>query len=438
MTGEPMDRDRGSLVIALAIILILGMLASAVTLRAIGAAFISAGHQHAAAAVSQADAGLADALFRIDEGQTGSGSAFCVKPGDSKCLAASVPAAPGVSYLATQVSATDWKVESTATVNGQTAAVQGEVTQQLEYPFVLFGKRLLDFRGFASSGFSTYDPNAPGSASNPNPNGDVSIGSNGTITCNGGLGTNVAVAYYGTGGVASTGTSACGSYQSYPNLYYLPTPAAPDNPLPCPGITGTVAEGSTQTVASELGTGFPGAPTTIAAGNYLCTTPVAMKGVVTIVGAVQLNIILDGTYDSSTQALIIVGGSTGTGLTYINDPYDACLAGAITGCHPTPNLPTSQNLQILTNSTGTVGNDAGQGYYLGAILYAPLASLTQDGCKSHYYGTVVISALTCSGGPNLFVSYDSTLSTVYGPWTPGAYSQINPATFTAAMTASGL
>jgi hypothetical protein len=39
----------------------------------------------------------------------------------------------------------------------------------------------------------------------------------------------------------------------------------------------------------------------------------------------------------------------------------------------------------------------------------------------------VINVLTCDGGPHLSVSYDSALANLYGPWTAGSYTQINPA-----------
>ncbi|HMC38958.1 MAG TPA: hypothetical protein VKI19_04795, partial [Acidimicrobiales bacterium] len=247
--------ERGSLAVALSVILVLGLLSSVITIRAIGSAFISSGHQSAAAAVSQADAGLADALYRITQGSTGSGTAFCVKAGDSKCVASSVPAAPGVSYLATQVSSTDWLIRSSATVNGQTAAVQGHVTETPQYPFVLFGNTSLNFNGLASEAFSTYDPTQPSGSSNPDTTSGVSIGSNGSIVCNGGLGTNVQVVYYGTGGVSSTGTSACGTYQKYPNLFYLGVPTAPAGALSCPGIPATLGGVGVY----ELGSGYAGA-----------------------------------------------------------------------------------------------------------------------------------------------------------------------------------
>ena len=40
----------------------------------------------------------------------------------------------------------------------------------------------------------------------------------------------------------------------------------------------------------------------------------------------------------------------------------------------------------------------------------------------------MIDTLMCNGGPHLYVSYDSELGQVYGPWTPSGYTQVNPAT----------
>ena len=422
--------DRGSMVIAISVIMVLSALGAAVALRAVGAAFVSVGNQDAASAVSQADAGLADALYRIDQGTTGTGAgtAFCVEAGDPKCIAASVPAAPGVSYLATQVSGTDWLVRSVATVNGMKAAVEGHVTQQSAYPFALFGGTSLDFNGKAAQSFSSYSPSSPaGSAAgqaNPDPNGAVTVGSNGGITCPGQLGSNVTVMYYGAGGVGSTASSACGTYRSVSSRYYLSSPTAPADAFPCPG---------TGTGGTELGSGFAGAPTLLPPGTYLCNNPVTFSGVLEVGGPVQLYVILDpSTYGSSTPAVTIAPGS------YVNDRSDYCANGGATGCAVPPDLPTSQNLEIWTNGTGAFGAAAGSGFYLGAVVHAPAASVSGDGCQSHYYGSLVVDTLACTGGPGLFVSYDTSLSTDYGPWTQGAYTQINPSAFTDAMAAAGL
>lgn len=113
----------------------------------------------------------------------------------------------------------------------------------------------------------------------------------------------------------------------------------------------------------------------------------------------------------------------------MNDQSDYCAANVgAAGYSPTPDLPSAESFEIFSNTTGTVGNDAGSGYWFGGILYAPTASLTQNGCKSTYYGSLIINTLTCNGGPHLTVNYDEVLQTVYGPWTVSGYTQITPST----------
>jgi hypothetical protein len=166
-------------------------------------------------------------------------------------------------------------------------------------------------------------------------------------------------------------------------------------------------------------------------GTYLCyNQAVTIKGNLTVSGCatpslpsacVTIDIILDSATDASwvnagTATLDITAGSyvnVNTGIT--TDPPPAGVA-----------LPDATQLTIATNSTGTVGDSAGQGYYFGGVLYAPDASMTGDGCKSVYYGAAVINTLTCNGGPHLSVYYDSLLTQVYGPWTTSGYTQINP------------
>jgi hypothetical protein len=408
------DED-GNIIIAVLIIFVLVTITSALAYRVIGNQSLVLTRQNTSAGVAAADAGISDALFRLDQGTAyeGNGSEFYVKnistcSSDTRCVGQTIPGAPGVSYVARQVSSSKWVIESTGTVNGKVGAVQETVTRSQEYPFALFGNTSLTFNGNASAAFSTYNSSAVASSSNPNSSGNVAIGSNGTITCNGGLGSNVTAAYYGTGGIGSL-SSSCGTPESFSYVYNLPTPTAPASSLSCPDN-------------GNLGSGISGAPTTLSAGTYLCTSPVTISGLLNVSGPVSLYIILDpSVYGSSTNALTITRNS------YVNDMSDYCAANSnASGCSPTPDLPNSEYLQILTNSNGTVGNDNGQGYDFGGILYAPQASLTQDGCKSQYYGSVTINTLTCNGGPHLYVSYDTQLNNLYGAWTAGDYTVISP------------
>jgi len=133
---------------------------------------------------------------------------------------------------------------------------------------------------------------------------------------------------------------------------------------------------------------------------------------------VQLYVILPSPLSSSTNAVYIASGS------YINDAYDQlnCASDPQLSC----SLPVASDFEIFTNSNGTVGDSNGTGYFFGGILYAPAASLTEDGCKSHYYGSVVVYAFTCNGAPNFSFSYDNAELTDYGAWTQGTYSQVPP------------
>ena len=409
---DPRSRDeRGSLIIVMIIILVLVTVTAAVAVRVIGNETVVLTHQGTASAVSGANAGISDALFRLDQGTQN--TTFCINAsnvGDTHCLGTTIPGAPNVSYVATEVNSAKWTIDAIDTVNGHQGAIQETVARSAQYPFALFGNTSLTFNGNASGSFSTYNDTQTASSSNPDTSGNVAIGSNGSITCNGGIGSNVQTDYYGSSSISNIQNSSCGSPQGYSYTYYLPTPTAPASSLPCPNN-------------GSLGSGISGAPTSLSAGTYLCTTPVTINGLLQVTGQVSLYIILNpSTYGSSSAALTITAGS------YVNDMSDYCASAgsSASGCTPTPDLPVAANFQVLTNSDGQVGFSNGHGYDFGGVLYAPQAYLTEDGCKSQYYGSVVINTLTCNGGPHLYVSYDSELGQIWGPWQASGYTQVNP------------
>ena len=413
--------------VVIAVVLVVSLLASAMAFRSVGSAFIAGGRQSGASAVSQADAGLADALYRIDQGSGGTGgsTSFCVKAGNENCLAGSVPAAPGVSYVASQLSSTDWVVDSLATVNGQTAAVEGHVTQQPAYPFALFGNESLQFAGSTPPAFSTYSSSAPAGAGNPDTSAPVTVASNGRITCSGAFSGKATVEYFAGGGVTSTGSAGsapCGTYQSSATRYYVPAVDPPASASACPG--GGLGGG-------YFGSGNAGAPTSLAAGTYLCTSPLNISGYLKVLGPIQIYVVLDQSlYGTGTAAITIAPGS------YVNDQADYCAGGGSDSCGGSITLAPSRNLEIFTDDPGEIGHSSGAGFYLGALLYAPKAFLTGDACASHYYGAVVVGGVSCNGG-QMTVSYDTALGNLRGPWTAGSYVESQPSTFKNAMTAAG-
>lgn len=431
--GYPSDSDeRGSLIVVLAIILVLVLISSALVAEVAGNQQNVVARQNSASSTAAANGGLADALFRLDQGSTdeGNGTEFYVSSGsycngDSRCVATTVPGVNGVSYVARQSSATKWTIQSKGIVGGSTTAVQETLNRSALYPFALFGNTGLTFNGNASNAFGAYTTSQLSSGANPDTNASdctsgtgtscVAIGSNGTISCGGGAGglsSNVTSVYY-TGGGGISGN--CGTGSPSTSLYQLTIPTQPSTFLPCPN-GGQL--GSNQTVTGTV----PGVNAALPAGTYLCTDQeVVINGNLAVSGAVTLDILLDSTTNNSfvnsgTATLDITAGS------YVN------VSTAINSDPPPANvsLPDATLLTINSNSSGTIGDSNGHGYYFGGVLYAPDASLTGDGCKSIYYGAAVISILTCNGGPHLSVYYDNLLSGVYGPWGTSGYTQINP------------
>jgi len=449
--------ESGSLIVALAIIFVLVLVCSAVGVEVAGNQFNIVSKSNAAASVSAADAGLSDAVFRLDQLAPATGSAFCMDAtgtgslGGATCVKAQGNLL-GVSYTATpNAGGTSWTILSKAQINRIAGAVRETVNYSVKYPFAIFGNGGLDFNGQSGNTLGTYSDGNTSSLSNPDtktadcsdsdgdnaakPGSDndndsddascVQVGSNGPIKCAGGLPTNVGEVYYTGGG----GAGQCAQPIANSSKYVLSIPTAPTSgtPLTCPGTATTDSKGDT---IYQLGSGYAGGLTSIPAGTYLCqNAAIAISGNLSVGPNVLLYIILNPTTDNAfinngVQTVYIAGGSK------VNTSFDG------TAGTPTPGttLPVASALQILSNSTGTVGSANGGGangpYTFGGVVYAPDANLVGNGCKSAYYGSLTINTLTCNGGPHLQVYYDSSLSSLYGPPSISGYSQTNPQSFT--------
>jgi hypothetical protein len=429
--------ERGSLLVAIAVIFVLVMISSAIGEEVVANQHNVVSKAQSAASVSAADSGVSDALFQLDQMTPGpSDSAFCMHAGGAgtfgtaKCVHASQDLT-GVSYIATPSNnGATWSIQAKATVGGITGAVQETVNYSAAYPYAVFGNSGLDFNGMSSSGLGTYTEGKSGSSNPDTSTSDcingvgascVSVGSNGPIKCAGGLAGNVTEVYYTGGG----GASKCANPSPDTSKYALTIPSAPTSgtPLTCPGIQ--VSSGGVTTY--ELGSGYAGAPTSLSAGTYYCNdAAVDISGSLSVTGTVLLYIILDSAtnntfINSGIQTLYIAGGSE------VNTTFDGTSGVPPAGT----TLPDAGQFRVLSNSTGSVGSANGEGAYtFGGILYAPEANLVGNGCKSAYYGSLTINTLTCNGGPHLQVYYDSSLSQVYGPPAISGYAQINPQSVT--------
>lgn len=411
--------DRGNIIVAVMIIVVLVTISSALLYRVVGDARLVVAQQNTSIATAAADAAVADAMFRIDQGQVGADprtpAVFCVKAGDANCVASSITGAPGISYVARQTTidhGRKWTIDALATSGTRTGAVQQTETKNQEFPFAIFSHYLTDINGTSGGCCDVYNSSTSTTFNNTDP---IYFGTDHSIVCSGGTGSNVYLEYYdgstpncGAGGANTTATTS-----SYP----FPSTNPPSQNSGCPWAPGGTGNG----VISAATTIGPGTN-----GPYVCTTltigPNNTAVNVTLSGPVV--IYLNPT--SPGTDLTIGGGS------YVNDPWDAKSCTAISA---TCQLPVASNLVIYDNAPYTSdttplygdGNSNGNGgYFFGGVIYGPNAGMTGDGCKSTYYGSVNLDDITCNGGPHFQVHYDEGLSTVTSSWTAGQYTVLNP------------
>src|SRR5436190_4640529 len=98
---RPRD-ERGNMIVVMAVIMILMFLSIAVVARTVSGLHSTRQGQDFSSALANADAGVSDALFRIDQLGTAAATTFCVG-NNAACTRSSVPSAPGVTYTARRV-----------------------------------------------------------------------------------------------------------------------------------------------------------------------------------------------------------------------------------------------------------------------------------------------------------------------------------------------
>lgn len=404
------DTERGSLIVAVTVLMVVVALISVLSITVMGNQLVVLSRQNTSTGIAAADAGLSDALFRIDQIQqypptylapgcfvvtSGTPASGCSKVGSGVS-----GLGPGASakYVATYNAGDTWTILAAGTVHGATAAVSETLSRSAQYPYAIFGNSGLTFDGRSSGNVGTYTPGL--AAGSENANGAVEIGSNGTISCKGGLTGNVSYSIWSGGGGVSNGTDpSCQSASTAnlsvsPKLYNLVIPATPSTATPCPN---SCALGS--------GNSYP----TLAGGIYYYNHGISLNGTLSVTGPVQIYQTLATSDPAYTGTAI--GITQNSAINYAPAPAT---------------LPDATNLEIFSNSAGNVGDNSGLGYTFSGLLFAPDASLTQNGCKSVYYGALFINTLTCNGGPNLTVWYDANFRAVMGPWQTSDFAQIAP------------
>jgi hypothetical protein len=92
------------------------------------------------AALAQADGGVSDALFQLDQGQSGTFSNSGTAGGSTW------------TYTATQQDANDYTIQSVGTVNGRTHQVVANVSRVTRFDYALFGVSSISITGNCNKG----------------------------------------------------------------------------------------------------------------------------------------------------------------------------------------------------------------------------------------------------------------------------------------------
>lgn len=382
------DETGTSIVMAVIIMLVLSTLSAAVLARTLSVLNLVRHGQDFDAALAVADAGLADALFKIDQKAPASWDATgTIGTGT-------------FAYYATKRSESDYIVSSVGEVGRSKHAIQARITRTAQFPYVLFSRESLNIDGTLSAAglnvnFYSYnagltDEGAP-----------VRIGSNANVVCNGTPDPNVYIDWY-------QGQSECPS----PKLTKLEKPRDLrfKEPPPPAGVTDINWENCpVNGVFGVAGTTITD-PVVIDGnkGPFVCRRNTTLLGtLVPEPTSAPVQIYVAPTYDPAT------GKVTAT--------YELDMMTAVIN----PLQPATM-FQVYKSGDKPLRNNGNTSSSLThrMVLWAPDTPLVIAG-GLWWAGSFTVGQMQVNGAPNIILGYDNDLATYLGPdWTVNRYREI--------------
>jgi hypothetical protein len=426
--------DRGSIIVAMTVVLILFLIATATLARVMDGLTVAVKNRAYSSALGLADAGLSDALFRIDQ-QTAATSSFCVGQG---CALQSVLALPGIQYRAivplypnsNTPNPDEFIVQSEGSVNGELHALQAVVQRNEAAPFAAFAVNGITLNGHGSDTTITSSP--PG---NPAP-----IGSDGSIICHGGGHDGTSQQVYGGGSDnCPVPVRPPGSYDPAPPTLQCNSPFTYMDPCAWGNSSSSTSTGTwtpTETYVSDgtsnpevvaqscpsgntFGNSSSTTPTQYAAGVYVCF------GNVTFAGTVEVTNVTSGSGSGVTST---DDGDTDDGMQVFvfNTPKDPSPTVDMSGSTINPTQSARDFRLYVAGTSPTIKPGSGSAAAtVTGLIWAPTASLTVNGGQMTIDGSLVVGSLTINGNPNLNLIYDYALADlVQQNWQVGDYTEI--------------
>ncbi len=354
-----LSNQQGTLMVGIGVMSTMLLLSAAVVTRTTSNLDNVRHTQDYSSALAAADAGIADALFRLDQGMTATFTGAGAAGGGT------------FTYTATNMTHNKWVLRSRGEVAGVPHTVQAEVTRDAEYPYAIFTEQALTFNGNGGANITSYN-----STTGALDTGNAFIGSNHSITVNGGGGGD-GQHYYTPAGSCSA--SAC-EQRSGPRKIADPLPPATSQPCPTGGVFGVLHGG----VVEINGAG--GVPFNCANKDVSFLKPTTC---------------VDD--DDGCKSIRIINGPVVIYVDGNNRKVNLADISINNGGAPAA-------LQIMMAGTGTieVGNGSHVGDFSG-ILYAPKADMVINGGQLEVNGTMTLNSLTVNGNPNFSMAYDDAL-----------------------------
>lgn len=381
------EEQGSAVIIAIVLITMSVVLSVAVVARTSNGISSARNNQDYAGALTQADAGVSDALFRLDQlGGSASTAAFCV--GAPSCTVADVPGAPGAQYKVTPAPGdpNTVTVTSKGVDNGVPHAVEAQVVRQQEFPFALFAKTALSFQGNVDGPSCTQAAmpcqgiyQVTGDPAQVSPAG-ASVATNGSVTCtgNGSPATKQSRFPGGTNNKCPNSDVLTGSYNPLDPVSSCPVlPNVP--PTPCLPAAGSYTALDAATCDNM--------PAIIPAGVYLCTSHLSFRQDLALVagGKVQIFVLPP----SGGTADVTLSRPTGGAPVLVNKAGDPTMFRI--------NMAGSGKIEARSGSTG--------GDFTG-IIYAPSSAVSSNICRINIRGAIVVNTYNCAGAPHLQLQYD--------------------------------
>jgi len=374
---ERRDDAGSALIISVVVMMVLSTLTLALLARTLSTmSFVRTGQDYDAA-LAAADSGLAQAVFRIENGASASWEEAGTNGGSTYRF-----------YAQRQTSgmgpATEFIVSAKGRVGSSRHGVQAKVTRSALFPFAMFGYQNLDLDG--ATGTQTFY--VVGATTSP-----VNVGSNGLVTCHGTM--SPTVRFVSAGGFSGCPSGQWQALEPRQARIEMEPPPSPNVSCPAGGLFTGVVDGN------------GGTP-------YVCREDVTFTGVVSVVNGPLVMYVLnslkaDGTVDPNACHSLDIG--------------DAVINAAQPARQVQIYKDDDCELDVGTGNTSSTLTFSG-------VLYAPDSTLTINGGK-WFTGSIMVGQLKVNGSPNLMIGYDTDLSTYFGPkWRVSRYGEVPSSSFT--------